>query len=239
MHLSKLIIFLPAFCLFSSCEKKADADFSTDKTEYVAGETVKLTNTSKSGSSFVWIMPNGEDETTKNAEYIIPLNQGFDQISFNLTAKSKAHCKRDSKTISVNVIPSSWWTISSTSSTISATYIPYQVNDVNYSTFYRVDCTYKYGIGAGGSTYYLNVWFPPGGLPPTGTYTLQTSSTSLSPYTAFVNLGGGANELPPNTTNYISGVIQVEYINSKLHIYFTDITDSGVSTKLSASIYKP
>ncbi len=236
MKNASLIIFTFLLLFLSACEKKADADFSTDKTEYVAGETVKLTNTSKSGSSFVWIMPNGEDETTKNAEYQIPFNQGFDELSFNLTVKSKGRCIRDSKTISVNVIPSSWWIWTNQSISVSQTFVPHSVtagSDVNnywiYAAYARPYVTY----------YDLGIGFPPGSMPAAGNYTLQSSKTGLLPFTAFVNLSGGDIELPPSSFDFVTGIIQVEYVNGKLHLFFTDIYTNPTTFKLSADIYKP
>ncbi len=224
--------------LFYSCEKKASADFETDKTEYMAGEIVKLTNKSTSGNTFEWIMPNGEKATTKDAEYIIPFNTGFDEVSFNLTTKSKGHCIRNSKTLTVNVMPGSWWMETSTITSLSTTYVPYLITGSDDLSNYKILATFR-STSPSGAFSSLNVYFPSGSIPAAGSYTLQSSKIGLLPNTAFINLSGGAINSPNFSTDYITGQIQVEYVNNKLHVFFTDIFTSTGGFKLSADIYKP
>ncbi len=212
--------------LFYSCEKKASADFETDKTEYMAGEIVKLTNKSTSGSSFQWILANGQTSTEKNTEFIINPNLGFDEVSITLIAKSNSYCKRNSLTKKIKVIPKSYFTLSSivplyTETRILGAYSTSNASNFVVNSFYYIDPE---------TFYFLNFYFPAGSSPSTGTYALQNSSSSLAPYNAFVKLAA---------TDFVSGQLIVDYVNDKLHISFMNITDSTGNYKLSGEIYKP
>ena len=86
--------------LISSCNKKPDADFSTDKTTYTAGETVILTNKSIDAKSYKWTMPDGQSSTSANLEY--KLNNSLPDGT--LTFKLQAFSKNDKKTSEVSRI---------------------------------------------------------------------------------------------------------------------------------------
>ncbi len=90
-----------------SCQQEPTARFVTDKSEYIAGETVHLTNTSSDGSSFQWTMPDGQTLNTNNADYLINVNDSFETLTFKLEAFSKNGKKTSSESKDVAVIPSS------------------------------------------------------------------------------------------------------------------------------------
>ena len=52
----------------TGCQKMPMASFTTDKTDYVAGQFVKLTNTSKNAYSYKWIVTTDDTQTTSNSE---------------------------------------------------------------------------------------------------------------------------------------------------------------------------
>ncbi len=65
-HISLCLILTGA--LFSSCSKKAITDFSFNKTEYSAGETVIIDNTSKDISTYRWIFKQPSGQTIKYSD---------------------------------------------------------------------------------------------------------------------------------------------------------------------------
>jgi len=80
--------------LLASCQKQPVASFITDKTEYEAGDTVHLTNTSENGHSYIWTMPDGSKQTTKDATYIVDANVLYEKLTFQLEADSKHERKK-------------------------------------------------------------------------------------------------------------------------------------------------
>ncbi len=250
MRFSKLIILLSVFFLVFSCEKKPQASFDFKKrvngphtnyettSEFSAGDSVKLSNTSENGSKFEWIMPDGSNVTDKDVEYVIPSNTGFDELSFNLTVKSKGHCKRNSVSQKVNIIPMSFYTVLNIPSSVSKKYIPYKTSSYSDASNFVVIIEYNDGeVGTYMDYYTLSIYFPPGLPPVNGIYTLQSSSISLPTNGSFISLYGGPID-SPGVTYFTVGQIQVEYINSVMHVYFTDAQTNPTYFKLSAEIYK-
>lgn len=98
---SKLLSLAVAAMIMASCQKEPTASFKTDKTEYVAGETVKLTNTSIDGSSYKWTMPDGQTSDTKDVDYTLNVNDADASITFKLEAFSKNGKKKDETSVTV------------------------------------------------------------------------------------------------------------------------------------------
>ena len=97
-----LIKLLPIYLfLLASCQKQPTANYTTDKTEYQAGDTVHLRNTSKHGKHFIWTMPDGSTQTNNDATYIIPDTTLYINFIFKLEALSKREKKSDEKSITV------------------------------------------------------------------------------------------------------------------------------------------
>ena len=78
----------------SSCQKTPVAGFTTDKTEYVAGETIKLINTSTDAETFKWTFPDGTTGTVANYDLI---TEDTDPAA-TLTIKLEAFSKNGKKT---------------------------------------------------------------------------------------------------------------------------------------------
>ena len=220
------IVLIISF-LFQSCEKKPNASFKTDKEEYIAGQDVILINTSESGGSFEWILPGRRTSANKSSDFVIDINSGFDELSFTLVAKSKQHCKRNSVTKTIKVIPKSYITVTIVSPYAYGTFYSANINSSSTSSNYIIDMIYTTSPESG---YTLRFYFMPGTSLPSGTYTLQNSSSSLAPFQACAWDFG---------IYFVSGQLQVDYVNSKLHITFKDITDSTGNYKLTGEIYKP
>jgi hypothetical protein len=88
-------ILLIAFALLlASCQKQPVASFTTDKTEYYAGDTIHLTNTSENGHSYIWTMPDGSKQTKKDATYIVDKSVLYEKLIFQLEADSKHERKK-------------------------------------------------------------------------------------------------------------------------------------------------
>jgi hypothetical protein len=78
-----------------SCQKQPNASFKTDKTNYVAGETIILTNTTIEGHSYKWTMPDGQVLTSKNVYYILNGTEPDGMLTFKLEVFSKNGKKKD------------------------------------------------------------------------------------------------------------------------------------------------
>jgi PKD repeat protein len=117
-NLSSLI----AITLFTvACNKQPTAAFTTDKTVYEAGETVKLVNKSTNAESYIWTLPNGQ-VTTPDASFTLDEYQSGN-FTFRLSAFSKKDKKVSQAEQQITVNPSSkgavvfWLSTSSPNST--------------------------------------------------------------------------------------------------------------------------
>ena len=97
-------IFALAFGLIlSSCNKQPSADFTTDKTEYTAGETVKLSNTSLDAKTYKWTFPDGQTSALENIDYTLSSNTPAGVYSIKLEAISKKGNKKSEASKSITV----------------------------------------------------------------------------------------------------------------------------------------
>jgi hypothetical protein len=96
-------ILLLAQVIFSSCNKQPAADFKTDKTEYIAGDVVKLTNSSIDAKSYKWTMPDGQTSASANLDYTLASNLSDGTLTFKLEAISKKGNKTSEATKLVTV----------------------------------------------------------------------------------------------------------------------------------------
>jgi hypothetical protein len=109
-----------------SCQKQPVADFSTDKSEYNAGDTVFFTNKSLNAKSVIWTMPDGQTSTNPNLKFYTiysGLNDGT--LNFKLEAYSKNNKKTNEaiKTVKVFALKGTLtvWTSYSSVDTIKVT----------------------------------------------------------------------------------------------------------------------
>jgi hypothetical protein len=87
----------------SSCQKTPVAGFTTDKTEYVAGETIKLTNTSTDAETFKWTFPDGTTGTVANYDLVTNDTDPAATLTFKLEAFSKNGKKTSETTKTVTL----------------------------------------------------------------------------------------------------------------------------------------
>jgi uncharacterized protein (TIGR02145 family) len=81
--------------VFSSCQRQISADFLSDKSEYVAGDIVKLTNKSTNAKTYKWTLPDGQVTTSEHVDYPILLTQKDGSLTFKLEAISKNEKESD------------------------------------------------------------------------------------------------------------------------------------------------
>lgn len=89
--------------LLFACQKEPTAGFITDKSSYIAGETVILTNTSYDAEFYTWTMPDGQTSSSENVNYTINSNSNSGSLVFQLEAFSKNYKKDDATTKTVTV----------------------------------------------------------------------------------------------------------------------------------------
>lgn len=230
--LNLIILTLVIALAIESCYKKPEASFTTSKSEYIAGDTVHLKNTSSNGHSFLWALPDGRKLTTTNVDYLIPTNQGFAQLTFILNAYSRREKKSSSVTKTVDVIPSSMFGVDNTYNI----YYPLNVSSQPFGNNWRIDAEYLTTNPMVPNNAYLTIILP-GTSPPTSntTYTLQSNDT-LAPGYAYVNIF----QVTEANVNYTSqsGQLDITITNGKVHAVFNHVSTT-FGYKISGDITVP
>jgi len=104
MKNSNFFIIISCIAIFfTACQKEPSADFTTDKTTYIAGETVILNNTSIDADSYEWTMPDSQTSSSKNVSFITDATGSGGSLNFKLTAYSKNQKKSDNASKSVTL----------------------------------------------------------------------------------------------------------------------------------------
>lgn len=233
------IIILFIAVIFSSCVKQPEASFVTDLSEYSAGEIVHLTNTSSDANSYIWMMPGGQIVRTTNADYQIDPNFGFGTLTFILNASLDGR-KASSFTRTVDVIPSSVFSVDSSNFSYSPNSIlskPYLNNRWwIYATLeYHHPNVYLQQQGLDGpGTASLSIVLPGSTTPIAGTYLLKSNDT-LNSGEAYIRIGRRWWE--DNYENFISisGEMNLEITNGKVHAIFSHIDASHTDRWSSTS----
>ncbi len=88
--------------LLAACQKQPEAGFTSDKTDYLSGETVHLTNSSKDADHYVWSLPDGTTSDLKDIDWTIS-NSFTGSQKFSLTAFSRNSKLNNSASLSINV----------------------------------------------------------------------------------------------------------------------------------------
>lgn len=103
--------------MLTNCAKQPTADFTTDKAEYIQGETVICTNLSTNGALFKWILPGGQTSNSQNLNFSTSTAMSPGTYNISLQAFSKNERKSASVTksfvIKEAVAPLMVWTSSS------------------------------------------------------------------------------------------------------------------------------
>src|ERR1035437_6341837 len=242
--MKKFKTIIPALLVaitISSCYKKSEASFTTNKSEYIAGDTLHLKNTSTNGHSYLWALPNGDKVTSANVDYLIPRNQGFDKLTFILNAYSRREKKSSTVSNTVNVIPSSVFAVDSP----AYSYYPLNVYGRSYSDWRGSwwEITANVGnyqnsnssLNAAGS---LMIRFSGSVAPTSGIYLLQPNDTLTSGH-AYVLIKREWWEYGEEDYYSLSGQLNVNMTNGKVHVVFTHIDTKYAMRKISGDITVP
>lgn len=100
------VFIIVAFFAIVSCQRQPKASFSTDKSEYVAGDTIYLSNTTEASQRFRWIFPDGQTDKSTDASYYVDAFIGDTTLTFKLIAISNNGKKADSTSKTVDIIAS-------------------------------------------------------------------------------------------------------------------------------------
>lgn len=92
--IKKLIAGGMSVMVITACQKQPSAEFTTDKTNYVGGDVIQLTNLSADASKYKWTLADGQTSTSANVDY----KTGEDWLDQNLTFKLVAISKNGKKT---------------------------------------------------------------------------------------------------------------------------------------------
>ena len=241
-----LIKLLPIYLfLFSSCQRQPTANFTTDKTEYQAGDTVHLKNNSEHGKHFIWTMPDGSTQTNTDATYIIPDTTLYSNFTFKLQALSGREKKSDEKSVTVlgMIRPIREMDSFSIGSSI---YKNAGASYYNYYNYWTVGGSLQFGAGYGaGSNIYLSGQYQ---TSKSGVYTLQGNYTNLNGKQAYMTTGTRCYDcIPLGSQDHwyrpISGkiVMIITYtdsakINAKVRIIYNDIEAFKDSTNTLVKI---
>ena len=100
------ILFIVILILsITSCTKQPEANFTTDKDTYFAGEIVHCKNASDNAYTCLWTAPDEIKYFLKDLDYPISINDLAGTKNFTLVTTSKNGKKNDSITKTIKVIP--------------------------------------------------------------------------------------------------------------------------------------
>ncbi|MBI4945390.1 MAG: hypothetical protein HY840_03195 [Bacteroidetes bacterium] len=238
MKKTKTILIVLSIISIVGCQQNPTASFTANKSEYIAGDTVHLTNTSANGHSYLWTMPDGTTLTTTNADYLIPANQGFATLTFALEAFSKNGKKNNSVSQSIAVIPASVFSIDG-----SYSYNPINVAGSPYGKNWQITAYVQNypqeDINPAHAAAYLMIKLPGTAAPTSaGTYSLQANDT-LALGKAYIWITRVWWELQRADYVSSSGQLQITIENGKVHAVFNNIQTNYPPYTISGNIYCP
>ena len=102
MRFPKTSLIILISVLVFSCIKPLAVDFTTDKTQYTAGETVYFTNKTKNAKSYKWTFPDGSTSTKKDATYRIPDDAVYGTLPIKMEAQG-IYKKTSTKSVTYNI----------------------------------------------------------------------------------------------------------------------------------------
>lgn len=107
MKIPATIVLLIAFSF--ACKKKAEempiAEFTFDKSEYMAGDIIHVTNTSVNAKTFRWTFPDGTTSRDQHTSFQTVKSQDASNPAFKLEAFSESGDKSDFIVKSVTLKP--------------------------------------------------------------------------------------------------------------------------------------
>jgi hypothetical protein len=99
-YLKQFIPILLIVGLWQACKKETEdkqptASFTSDKTEYLEGETIYLSSNSENADTHRWTLPDGQTIKGANANYVIETLTLDRNVQFKLEVFSKSGTKSD------------------------------------------------------------------------------------------------------------------------------------------------
>lgn len=134
----KKVVFVVLVSILFSCNKQPVVSFTRDKSYYMSGDVVKLTNTSKDAKTYLWQLPDGKTSTGKDVEFTLSSDPIYESLKTTLTGYSKNGKQTAIATDYIEVIPAMgsivFW--KSSSCGCSDITVSVELRDVNiYSEF--------------------------------------------------------------------------------------------------------
>ncbi len=240
------LIFIPLLVFsISSCNKQPEANFTTDKDTYFAGETVHCKDASDNTYNWLWTAPDGKKYFLKDLDYPISINDLGGTKTFTLVTTSKNGKKNDSITKTIKVIPVPTPTSGSSTASnddwfsyngniVDPTKIAWEPDGANWKIIAQDFKSFGYDLNC--------IIFLQGNFPPTlgKTYFLKSSYTSLSNDTACIIINhqdfeGGSRWSIFSTAGQLSISITPEFkvravFNNVDALYYTGFVAVGVGT---------
>ena len=223
-----LIIGIGVLMGMGGCDKEPTANFSVTKSEYIAGDTVHLLNTSANGYSFLWTLPNGTTSTSTNVDYLIDTSAGFTTLSFRLEASDKDGDK-NSFSKSVMVIPASVFSIDS-----GANYRPFDISPQTVNSGWVIIASIDGGSGPYVTHTSLGIYFAGITPPSAGTYIVQPVDSLLTTGQTSIYVHSGAADWDLNFGS-ISGQLEITITNGKVHAVFNNVVGKETGTFVSTN----
>lgn len=220
-------IFLLTILLLTSCQRQPTANFTTDKTEYTAGDTIHFTNTSEDGDSYLWTVPDGKTFTTENLDYVTDVNEHSGSKTFKLDVFSKNKKKNAtaSKTVIIKqgILTTDYFSVDIITNILNYKLVSKSSNILNGNWTIEGIPNYFYFKG------YCQIFFPENHAPTSSSsFTLVSSSNALMPGQAHIKI-----KLPIESESYFyssSGQLELTVSsNGKVRAVFTNIPTLLVS----------
>ncbi len=228
----KSIIFIAVIAVFiTACQKQPEASFTTNLSEYIAGDIAHLTNTTIDGYSYIWTMPDRTTAISSNADYQINSSIGFATLTFKLDAFSKNGKKTSSVSKSVAVIPASIFSVDSCSTCIR---YPFSISSGMVGSNWVIQASIDRFDGMYHVLNYVQIYFAGTTAPLAGTYLIEPNYASLTANQAYIIMDLNTVEIHPIYTS-LSGQLEVTITNGKTHVVFNHVTATGPS-KISGDI---
>lgn len=229
-------------------EKVPTASFTFDKSEYISGQTIHLTNTSTNGDTFLWTRPDGKTDSTFNLDYLIsPDDVGGNEL-FTLKATSAKKTKTSSFSASVIVKPMPASVISTYNGNSTSTFNPSAsrvVDSISADKLSWIEA--QAGIIQSNPFFseFIKLtifYFPNPSAPSTGSYSIVPNLSLCTPGNAFIRMTRQKGE---DFDHYwsLSGVLEVSIDKGIVHAVFNQVPTVGDSqsvypiTNISGNIY--
>lgn len=233
MKIKTVFSLIAFFLLIFSCSKKPESAFSTNKAEYIAGQKISLTNQSKEAASIKWTLPDGSTATSNNADYLIPADFASGSLDIKLESYSKRKKKTDSETKTIDVIPQTYITITGTNTITKRFWEIKEGNSGGFQFWNNPDPNSNPCLLEG-----VGVLFSDMQAPAVGVYSI-VPGISPPPSGKVCLFYYSGDCFTVNLKQSVSGTVNVEKINGRYHMSYTNLGTQTVGTTFSGEVFLP